>query len=222
MFWLVPRPPGHHAPQNGSPRMFRVEWIEKYLSRVKPWHVLAVWVPAILYWMAKGLRDPTLSFGAFSAALAGGLASWTLLEYLLHRWVFHFKPSPGSELAEDVHFLIHGVHHDWPHDPDRLVMPPVFSILLAVLFGVPIYLAAGPHLFDPIFAGLVIGYLWYDMTHYAVHHVKPRSEVGQRLRRHHYLHHFKCPDARYGVSTPFWDYVFGTMPRDEKAAAEAR
>lgn len=60
------------------------------------------------------------------------------------------------------------------------------------------------------------------MTHYVVHHVKPRTEMGARLRRHHYLHHFKSPDARYGVSTPLWDYVFGTMPRDSKEPAAAR
>jgi len=222
MFWLEPRTPGPHAPQNGSPRMFRVDWIEKNLSRVKPWHVLVVWVPASLYWMGRGLLDPGLSTGAFAAALALGLASWTLLEYVLHRWVFHFTPSEKSELARDVHFLIHGVHHDWPHDPDRLVMPPVLSIVLAVVLGVPLHLALGPHLFRPFFAGLVVGYLWYDMTHYVVHHVKPRTELGARLRRHHYLHHFKSPEARFGVSTPLWDYVFGTMPREEKAPAAAR
>ena len=222
MFWLVPRPPGHHAPQQGSPRMFRVDWIEKHLSRVKPWQVLAVWVPVVLYCLARGVKDPAVSAGALTASFAGGLAAWTLLEYVLHRWVFHFTPNPDSELALDVHFLIHGVHHDWPHDADRLVMPPVLSVLLGVVFGLPIYLVAGPDLFFPIFAGLVTGYLWYDMTHYAVHHVKPRTELGARLRRHHYLHHFKVPDARYGVSTPLWDYVFGTMPRDAKEPAEVR
>lgn len=222
MFWLVPRTPGPHAPQAGSPRMFRVEWIEKYLSRVKPWHVLVVWVPTVLYFAARGLKDPALSSGAFTLALAGGVASWTLLEYLLHRFVFHFSPSPDSEFAQDVHFLVHGVHHDWPHDADRLVMPPVLSILLAFLIGTPLRLAVGPHLFPPAFAGLVVGYLWYDLTHYAVHHVKPRTELGAKIRRHHYLHHFKTPGARFGVSTPFWDYVFGTMPREEKVPAEAR
>jgi sterol desaturase/sphingolipid hydroxylase (fatty acid hydroxylase superfamily) len=218
MFWLVPRPPGHPAPQNGSPRMFRVEWIEKYLSRVKPWHVLLVWVPVVAYLVYRGLQVPGISGGAFAGALLGGLVFWTLLEYVLHRWVFHYVPNPNSELSLDVHFLIHGVHHDWPHDPDRLVMPPVMSILLAVVLGYPIFLVVGARYFDPFFAGLVVGYLWYDMTHYAVHHVKPRTETGAKLRKHHFLHHFKTPEARYGVSTPLWDVVFGTLPRDDSAA----
>ena len=223
MFWLVPRAPGHHAPQPGTTRMFRVDWIERHLSRVKPWQVLVVWVPITAWFAVRGLRDPTLGALSFALWAAAGLFFWTLLEYVLHRWVFHFVPSPDSELAQDVHFLIHGVHHDWPHDPDRLVMPPVMSIVLAVVLGFPIYWIVGPVFFAPAFAGLVTGYLWYDMTHYAVHHLRQRTEAGNRLRKHHYLHHFKTPEARYGVSTPAWDYVFGTMPRDdEKAAAPVR
>jgi sterol desaturase/sphingolipid hydroxylase (fatty acid hydroxylase superfamily) len=201
--------------------MFRVDWIERYLSRVKPWHVLLVWVPVTAWFAGRGLRDASLGPAAFALSMAGGLAFWTLLEYVLHRWVFHFVPSPDSQLAQDVHFLIHGVHHDFPTDADRLVMPPVVAALLAVLVGAPIRLVTGPHVFNPFFAGLLVGYLWYDMTHYAVHHLKPRTGLGKRLRRHHDLHHFKTPEARFGVSTPFWDYVFGTMPRDEKVAAEA-
>jgi sterol desaturase/sphingolipid hydroxylase (fatty acid hydroxylase superfamily) len=201
--------------------MFRVDWVERHLSRVKPWQVLVVWIPITLAFALRGLRDPAIGAGAWALSLAGGLLFWTLLEYVLHRWVFHFVPSPGSELAQDVHFLIHGVHHDWPHDADRLVMPPVLSLVLAVLVGLPILAVTGPHVFNPFFAGLLVGYLWYDMTHYAVHHVKPRTEMGRKLRRHHSLHHFKSPEARFGVSTPFWDHVFGTMPKDDKVAAEA-
>jgi sterol desaturase/sphingolipid hydroxylase (fatty acid hydroxylase superfamily) len=48
--------------------------------------------------------------------------------------------------------------------------------------------------------------------------MKPRTEAGAKLRKHHYLHHFKTPEARYGVSTPLWDVVFGTLPREDRAA----
>jgi sterol desaturase/sphingolipid hydroxylase (fatty acid hydroxylase superfamily) len=178
---------------------------------VKPWHVLLVWVPFVAYLLWRAATNPLLPAGALVGAFLGGIAFWTLLEYVLHRWVFHFEPSPDSELSQDVMFLIHGVHHDFPHDPDRLVMPPVLSIVLAVVLGYPIHWILGPVLFAPAFAGLVTGYLWYDMTHYAVHHLRQRTEMGNRLRKHHYLHHFKTPDARYGVSTPLWDYVFGTQ-----------
>ena len=132
MFWLEPRQELAH-PQRGSPRMFRVDWIERYLSRVHPWHVVAVWVPVLGWFLAAALRDPALSTARAALGVLAGLAFWTLLEYVLHRWVFHFTPNPDSEFSQDIHFLIHGVHHDWPHDPDRLVMPPVMSIFLAIV-----------------------------------------------------------------------------------------
>jgi sterol desaturase/sphingolipid hydroxylase (fatty acid hydroxylase superfamily) len=198
--------------------MFRVDWIERYLSRVSPWQVVAVWVPIVASFLWRAFRDPALGTARASAWVLGGLCFWTLLEYALHRWFFHFEPDPASEFQKDLSFLVHGVHHDWPHDADRLVMPPVVAGLLALLVGVPLRLALGPHAFPGFFAGLLAGYLWYDLTHYALHHVKPRTALGEALRRNHLLHHFKTPGCRYGVTTPLWDLVLGTMPRGERAA----
>lgn len=212
MFWLEPRPELAH-PQRGSPRMFRVRWIERYLSRVRPGQVLLVWVPVVAFFLARAGLDPELGLGRLGAGLLGGLFLWTLLEYVLHRWVFHFRPSPGSELQRDLAFLIHGVHHDWPHDADRLVMPPLVAAILAVLVGVPMRVLLGPTWFAPVFAGLVAGYLWYDMTHFATHHLRPRTAFGELQRRNHMLHHFKHPGRLFGVTSPLWDFVFGTWPR---------
>src|SRR6266702_1297318 len=119
MFWLAPhRRPDH--PRPGSPRMFRVEILERHLYRVRPWQVVAVWGPFILWLLWRASGDPLVS-GERAVALAlAGLAAWTLLEYVLHRFVFHADFGP-SELGRDLHYLIHGVHHDYPHDPDRLV-----------------------------------------------------------------------------------------------------
>ncbi len=218
MFWLAPHPEGHPAPQHGSPRMFRVDWIEKYLSRVRPWHVVVVWVPVVAWLLGRAFGDPALASAAAALWLLGGLFFWTFLEYLLHRFLFHFEPDPASEFQKDLSFLVHGVHHAWPHDPDRLVMPPVVAGALALLVGAPLRLALGSHAFPAFFAGLLAGYLWYDLTHYAVHQLKPRTALGEAQRRYHYLHHFKTPDRRYGVTTPLWDLVFGTLPEEGRAA----
>ena len=212
MFWLEPRPELVH-PQRGSPRMFRVDWIEKHLSRVRPWQVMAVWMPVLAWFLTAALRHPALSPAGAGLGVLGGLAFWTLLEYVLHRWVFHFRPDPRSELQRDVSFLIHGVHHDWPYDPDRLVMPPVVAVVIALAIGFPMRAALGPTWFAPAFAGLLAGYLWYDLTHYATHHLKPRTALGEMQRRNHMVHHFKHPDQLYGVTTPLWDFVFGTWPK---------
>ena len=64
------------------------------------------------------------------------------------------------------------------------------------------------------FAGLVLGYVWYDLTHYYLHHALPTTAMGKWLRKYHLVHHFKTPGVRYGITTPLWDLVFGTYPKD--------
>lgn len=203
--------------------MFRVEWIERHLSRVHPAQVVVVWVPVALWFAIGAVRDPAVGpLRAAGLALAGLLA-WTLLEYVLHRFVFHFEPDPASEAQRDLAYLVHGVHHDWPYDRDRLVMPPVVAAVIALAVGLPLRALLGPHLFPGAFAGLVAGYVWYDLTHFAVHHLKQRTALGRLQRRNHLVHHFAQPDARFGVTTPLWDLCFGTYPaaREERVNAGA-
>ena len=209
MFYLAPHPK-LARPRRGSPLMFTIPWVEKYLSRVRPWHVISIWVPfsAWMIWLAAS------RIGGWSIAgwALFGVFSWTLLEYLLHRYIFHFEPNPASELQRDASFLIHGIHHDYPWDRDRLVMPPTVTAVIAfvVWFGFR-FLGDVEYAW---FAGLVLGYVWYDLTHYYLHHAAPTTAFGKWLRRYHLVHHFQTPDRRYGITTPLWDFVFRTYPRD--------
>ncbi len=199
--------------------MFRVDFIERYFSRVQPWQVLALWIPVSLFLAVRSAWDPALTAGRAMGLAACGVAVWTLVEYLLHRFLFHFKAPQSSELATDLWYLLHEVHHEYPYDRDRLVMPPIVSLVLAVLLAVPARLLTGPHAFSPFFAGLIAGYLWYDLTHYATHHLKPLTGWGRRRKAQHLLHHFKDPGTRFGVTTSLWDYVFGTMGTRTSAVA---
>jgi sterol desaturase/sphingolipid hydroxylase (fatty acid hydroxylase superfamily) len=138
-----------------------------------------------------------------------------LAEYVVHRFVFHFPPR--TPWQERISFLFHGVHHAQPQCKTRLVMPPVVSIPMAVLFYGACYLIlsvvlGAPHWVAPVFSGLIAGYLTYDMLHYATHHIPMHGRYGKFLRKYHMLHHFKTPDQRFGVSSPLWDMVFGTLP----------
>lgn len=216
MFWLAPHP-DVPRPQQGSPRMFRVEFIEKYLSRVKPWHVVLVWAPLSAYLLWHGLRDAAVSLPAWAGLALGGVFFWTFLEYLLHRFVFHFHFDKKSEVQNDLSFLIHGIHHDYPNDADRLVMPPVITAIVAVAVGTPLWFALGPHAFYAFFGGTVAGYIWYDLTHYALHHVKSFTPWGKKQKQYHMVHHYQTPEIRYGVTTPIWDVVFGTYPWGAKS-----
>jgi sterol desaturase/sphingolipid hydroxylase (fatty acid hydroxylase superfamily) len=140
--------------------------------------------------------------------ILGGYVMWTLTEYWLHRVVFHFEPEKG--IGARLHWIIHGVHHDHPNDPLRLVMPPSVSVPLAVLFVLGFYVVIGTPGYLPFGAGFLSGYLGYDMLHYHMHHHTPKTALGKRLRELHMRHHFQNHERGYGVSAPFWDYVFGT------------
>jgi sterol desaturase/sphingolipid hydroxylase (fatty acid hydroxylase superfamily) len=119
-----------------------------------------------------------------------------------------------------MHFIIHGVHHDHPNDRLRLVMPPGASIPLAALFLGLFVLVFGTPLAFPLFAGFIAGYLVYDYTHYWLHHFVPKSALGKRLREQHMRHHFQDHRFGFGVSSPIWDAVFRTLPRNRRSERE--
>ena len=189
-----------------SPPMFASPALDR-LTRVHPLVPVVIYAPVIAALLAVGV----LERGVLSAlALAlGGYAVWTLTEYWLHRLVFHFEPRRG--LGARLHWMLHGVHHDHPNDPLRLVMPPTASVPLALAFCGGFWLVLGAGDARPFAAGFLGGYLAYDMVHYHVHHHRPRSAVGRRLRELHMRHHFHDDERGFGVSAPYWDRVFRTQ-----------
>lgn len=197
-------------------RLFQSNFLE-YFTHISPWTVVIVWVPVVLYFLIRPIVEPVpgTSWSYIPLGYVGGLFLWTLAEYTLHRFVFHFRPR--SERQKRITFLFHGVHHAQPQCKTRLVMPPAVSIPLALLFyGLFLVLGAAagsPHWVSPVFSGFITGYLAYDLIHYATHHFPMRSQAAKFLKRYHMQHHYKTPDARYGVSNPLWDLVFGTYPR---------
>ena len=188
-----------------SPRMFDSDLLDR-LSRVHPTVPLFIFIPAIAVTFALGQEGtPPLEVTAW---LLGGYAFWTLTEYWMHRVVFHFEPERG--IGARLHWIIHGVHHDHPNDPMRLVMPPSVSVPLALLFYGLFYVVIGGQSADLFACGFLAGYLLYDMTHYHLHHHKARTRLGKLLYELHMRHHFQDDTRGFGVSAPFWDYAFGT------------
>src|ERR1700683_5439258 len=191
-----------------SPPMFESRVLDAF-TRVHPVIPVVIFVPAIVALAAWDLSQVGVP-AAIGLAVAG-YALWTLFEYWLHRLVFHFEPQEG--LGARLHWIIHGVHHDHPNDPMRLVMPPSVSVPLAALFVWVFSLVFGTPGFLPLSAGFLSGYLGYDMLHYHVHHRTATTRIGKMMRELHMRHHFQDHDTGYGVSAPFWDHVFGTAPR---------
>jgi len=136
--------------------------------------------------------------------MGAGLLGWTFLEYLLHRFALHFGGEPVRE---------HGRHHANPGDPVYVAAPlylsiPVFVTILG-LFG----LAFGGLAYAGIWGvGVVVGYLAYEEIHYRTHHRPATSRFGRYLKRYHLIHHHRRPDQYFGVTSPFWDWVFRTKP----------
>jgi dihydroceramide fatty acyl 2-hydroxylase len=191
-----------------SPPMFESRLLDS-LSRVHPSVPVLIFVPAIVALAAWELSRQGVAVSIGLAA--GGYALWTLFEYWLHRLVFHFEPRQG--LGARLHWIIHGVHHDHPNDPLRLVMPPAVSVPLgALVFGL-LYLIFGSAYAPGVGAGFFAGYLVYDMTHYYLHHFRPRGPLGRMLRERHMRHHFQDETRGFGISAPYWDEVFGTSSR---------
>ena len=188
-------------------RMFDSDFME-FFSRVHFTVPLYIYVPVILVLLYLSIFNYHISAINIFLLFIGGAAAWTLAEYLLHRFVFHFKAK--SELGKKIHFIFHGVHHDYPSDSKRLVMPPSVSIPLALLFFFLFRIIFGEALMMPFFAGFILGYLFYDISHYAIHHFNMHSKFWLAIKNHHMLHHYQDEYKGYGVSTPFWDLIFGT------------
>jgi sterol desaturase/sphingolipid hydroxylase (fatty acid hydroxylase superfamily) len=190
-----------------SPRLFRSPLLDR-LSRVH--HLLppVLYLPVIMFLLWAGRTVPA---GMAAGGFLGGYALWTLVEYLGHRFLFHFPFKSSS--GQRAQFLMHGVHHVHPNDRLRLVMPPLMSAPIMATAWAILRAALGPLDALPVLAGFVAGYLAYDMLHYYLHHAQPRTIVGRYLRFRHMHHHFRDDTSSFSVSAPWWDYVFGTRLR---------
>jgi sterol desaturase/sphingolipid hydroxylase (fatty acid hydroxylase superfamily) len=198
-----------HEPRGrlaASPRLFRNRLLDK-LSRVHPVTPFFLYLPllGVLLW-----RAGELPVRCVMEAFASGYLLWTLIEYFGHRALFHIHPR--SALGRRIQFLIHGVHHEHPNDPMRLVMPPLMSVPIIAAAFVLLRITAGPAIGVPALAGFVTGYLAYDSLHFYVHHATPANWIGRYLRRRHMHHHFRDDTSWFGVSAPWWDTVFVTRP----------
>jgi sterol desaturase/sphingolipid hydroxylase (fatty acid hydroxylase superfamily) len=188
-----------------STRMFKSDLLEA-LSKVHYTVPLFIFVPVVCFFSYKAIFAGGIPLIYFLAFFCEGVFIWTFTEYLMHRFVFHFKPR--GKWMERIHFIFHGVHHAYPNDEKRLVMPPSVSIPLATGFYFLFSVFAGEFTVAAVFSGFIAGYLFYDLTHYALHHANFNSAFWKKLKKHHMLHHYSQPEKGYGVSSDFWDKVF--------------
>ena len=196
----------------GQARLFKNQYLE-YLTKTHPLVIWGLYIPIIslmLYYSGTVLHVKALQI---AITFITGMFAWSLFEYCIHRFAFHFVAE--SERATKIVYIIHGNHHEYPRDKERLFMPPVPSLILAtVVFSMQYFTF---HLFDAsdfsfaFFPGFLIGYLMYGTMHYAIHAWNPPFKWMKPLWRNHHLHHYKNDHMGFGVSSTLWDHVFGTM-----------
>jgi sterol desaturase/sphingolipid hydroxylase (fatty acid hydroxylase superfamily) len=191
----------------GQARLFE----NKYLEMLTKGHPLVIWgmyLPVIIYFLYQSNTAFDFSLIRTLLTCLSGVFFWTFFEYFAHRFLFHWMAE--SDKAKKIVYTIHGNHHHYPRDKQRLFMPPFPSLLLASsIFGV-MYLISGVNAFS-FFSGFVLGYLIYGSMHYAIHAWNPPFKWMKPLWRNHHLHHYKNENAGFGVSSTLWDHVFGTM-----------
>lgn len=197
-----------------SPRIFENDYLDM-LTRTHWLTVPSLYLPATLILLWYSVAQVGVTIWLSLGLAAGGVLAWTLVEYILHRTLFHWIPE--GDWGDTMHFFVHGVHHDWPNDKYRLVMPPVVSISLFLIFLGVWTLTLGGYGWA-WHAGFTFGYMIYDCLHYLQHHGRAGFGWLKRLKKHHMSHHFN-PDyeeLRYGVSTRLWDFIFRTHELSEE------
>lgn len=190
----------------GQAQLFRNRYLE-LLTKAHPLVIWGMYIPVIvsLTWHAATLNYST---GRIVLIFLAGMFFWTFFEYIMHRFIFHWVSE--SPRAQRIIYVMHGNHHHYPRDRERLFMPPLPSIILASLIFSIMYLVVRNSAFM-FFPGFILGYLIYGTMHYAIHAWNPPFKWMKPLWRNHHLHHYKDEQHGFGVSTTLWDRVFGTM-----------
>ncbi len=191
----------------GQAQLFNNPVLEM-LTKTHPLVIWGMYIPVIsflLYWAGSHYGYST---SRILLTFLAGMFFWTFFEYIAHRFIFHFEPK--TDRAKKIVYILHGNHHHYPRDRQRLFMPAVPSLILATtIFGL-MYLAMRSHVFM-FFPGFLLGYLIYGSMHYAIHAWNPPFKWMKGLWRNHHLHHYKDEHHGLGVSSTLWDYIFGTQ-----------
>lgn len=197
---------------SGSAHMFENPLLEK-LSRT---HIL---VPITLFFLVSSvcfyyaLTTTNINLWSGILVLLSGIFAFTFVEYMMHKHFFHMEPD--TPFKDKLQYSVHGVHHDYPKDKDRLAMPPFVSVAYVLVFYAVFTLIMGQFALY-FLPGFLFGYSAYLGVHYIVHAYQPPKNFLKVLWVNHAVHHYKDPGVAFGVSSPLWDYILGTMPKKDK------
>lgn len=191
-----------------GPCLFASDFWES-LTRTVWWAIPTIWVPVVSYSISVSARMGR-TVPELALMVIFGIILWTLMEYTIHRFLFHIKTT--SYWGNTMHYLLHGIHHKHPMDGLRLVFPPAATAVLLVPLWNLFKVIATPSTAPALFGGVLLGYVMYDITHYYLHHAQPINKTPKNLKKYHLNHHFRIHDKGFGITSSLWDRVFGTLP----------
>jgi sterol desaturase/sphingolipid hydroxylase (fatty acid hydroxylase superfamily) len=196
----------------GQAKLFKNRYLE-YFTKSHPLIIWSIYLPVIIGMIYYSIVIRNQKSLLILSVFACGILFWTFFEYIMHRFAFHFI-SENKKIRQVV-YIFHGNHHEYPRDKERLFMPAIPSILIAIqIFSLMYFIAFLLGIDKSVFAffpGFILGYLIYGTMHYAIHAWNPRYKWMKPLWRNHHLHHYKNEEKGFGVSTTLWDRLFGTM-----------
>lgn len=191
----------------GQATLFQNPALE-FLTKTHPLVIWGMYLPVIIGFPYFAFKRFGFNLGQLGLVFLAGMFFWTFFEYIMHRWVFHMVAE--SQRAQRIIYVMHGNHHHYPRDKERLFMPPVPSLIISSVLFCLMYAGIGTYAFM-FFPGFLLGYLMYGSMHYAIHAWNPPFRWMKPLWRNHHLHHYKNENKGFGVSSTIWDRVFGTM-----------
>jgi 4-hydroxysphinganine ceramide fatty acyl 2-hydroxylase len=194
----------------GQGRIFKSPFLEMF---TKTSHIIAMCtdIPIIITFLCLGVHFFPMPVWHIIGLYVIGMLSWSLVEYALHRWIFHFINE--SKWSKRFHYVVHGVHHEYPRDEERLFMPPLPTLIYAAMFFGMFYIFLGHYTFY-FMAGFTNGYSIYAFMHWAIHAFTPPKRLAF-LWKHHNMHHYRTQEKAFGVSSTFWDHIFRTLPPEK-------
>ena len=190
----------------GQAQIFRNQYME-YLTKTHPLLIWGLYLPVIIFMPYYSLQRLDFSILTIILLFISGLFFWTFFEYIIHRFVLHFVSD--NPRTKRINYILHGNHHEFPRDKQRLFMPPVPGIIISSFVFLLMYVIMQKNAFV-FFPGFILGYLIYGSMHYAIHAWNPPFKWMKPIWRNHHLHHYKNDEKGFGVSSHFWDKVFAT------------